>query len=564
MSCQKLLSDAMLKAMRNYILLFLSVLCIGCHKHSEHWETLLDVESYIESKPDSALNVLKGINADSLSCASEKAKHSLLTAMALDKNYVDTTDFSVLQPAIDWYEHHGNPTDRLRTFFYQGRIYRNRNDDESAMECFVKALDLGKKSDDILTRARIIVAQGNIYMSLYRWDKMIEANLCASELFLKGGVQHSYMNCLLRIINGYTLEKDFESAMHYSEICKGLLQYANDKLLSDYYSVYLTLLIEMDEPHDVLKQFINEYLEVVSGDLVVWQTVSWAYSHMEDYATAEKLMARSNDLSSVDDRMRHYAVLSLIHRDAKNYKDALDAYESYMALKDSVERSIFKQDTKFVEDRYQLELAAVNERAKRNFATVVVISVVLLSGCLILWNRSRLRILNLAKQISDSEAERYRLLYCQIEGERDNLASLLEEKNNGNSAAFKVVASRLEILNKFLHAHITKNYEVDQKAADELDALVSNREDFMNSNRLAFSGSHPEFIAYLKDCNLSEYEINYCCLYAIGLRGKDVGAYINMRSHYNVSSAIREKLGIGEHDTNLGIYIRKLLVNLPS
>ncbi len=106
--------------MRNYILLFLSVLCIGCHKHSEHWETLLDVESYIESRPDSALSVLKGINADSLSCASEKAKHSLLTAMALDKNYVDTTDFSVLQPAIDWYEHHGNPTDRLRTFFLSG------------------------------------------------------------------------------------------------------------------------------------------------------------------------------------------------------------------------------------------------------------------------------------------------------------------------------------------------------------------------------------------------------------------------------------------------------------
>lgn len=263
-------------------------------------------------------------------------------------------------------------------------------------------------------------------------------------------------------------------------------------------------------------------------------------------------------------RLQYYATKSLIYRDTDMYKEALDAYMNYVSLSDSLDMAIFKQDTKFVEDRYKLELAAVNERAKRNFSTVVVISVVLLSGCLILWNRSRLRILNLAKQISDSEAERYRLLYCQIEGERDNLASLLEEKNNGNSAALKVVASRLEILNKFLHAHITKNCEVDRKAAGELDTLVSNREDFMDSNRLAFSGSHPEFIAYLKDCNLSEYEINYCCLYAIGLRGKDVGAYMNMRSHYNVSSAIREKLGIGEHDTNLGIYLRKLLVNLPS
>ena len=34
-----------------------------------------------------------------------------------------------------------------------------------------------------------------------------------------------------------------------------------------------------------------------------------------------------------------------------------------------------------------------------------------------------------------------------------------------------------------------------------------------------------------------------------------------MRSHYNVSSDIREKLGISEHDTKLGIYLRKLLAH---
>ena len=47
----------------------------------------------------------------------------------------------------------------------------------------------------------------------------------------------------------------------------------------------------------------------------------------------------------------------------------------------------------------------------------------------------------------------------------------------------------------------------------------------------------------------------------MGLKGREVGTYIKMRSHYNVSSDIREKLGINEHDTNLGIYLRKLLGN---
>jgi hypothetical protein len=48
-------------------------------------------------------------------------------------------------------------------------------------------------------------------------------------------------------------------------------------------------------------------------------------------------------------------------------------------------------------------------------------------------------------------------------------------------------------------------------------------------------------------------------LYAIGLKGKDIGAYINMKSHYNMSSVIREKLGIDKHETNLGLYIKRLL-----
>jgi hypothetical protein len=40
---------------------------------------------------------------------------------------------------------------------------------------------------------------------------------------------------------------------------------------------------------------------------------------------------------------------------------------------------------------------------------------------------------------------------------------------------------------------------------------------------------------------------------------QDVGVYMKMSSHYNNSSCIREKLGLVEFDTNLGIYIKKLL-----
>ena len=84
----------------------------------------------------------------------------------------------------------------------------------------------------------------------------------------------------------------------------------------------------------------------------------------------------------------------------------------------------------------------------------------------------------------------------------------------------------------------------------------------MNSTRLAFTASHPGFIEFLETHDLTADEINYLCLYAIGLRGKEVGEYIQLKRHYNVSSAIRKKLGMTEHDTNIGLFVRRKMSEL--
>lgn len=67
---------------------------------------------------------------------------------------------------------------------------------------------------------------------------------------------------------------------------------------------------------------------------------------------------------------------------------------------------------------------------------------------------------------------------------------------------------------------------------------------------------------YLDEHGLTESELNYVCLYAIGLRGKDIGEYIQIKRHYHISSDIRKKLGLKEDDTNLGLHIRNLMRKL--
>ena len=143
------------------------ILClISCKNHSQEWEKLQDVETYIEAKADSALVTLQNIQPENLSNKEEKAKHALLLSMAMDKNYIDRTDFEVLQPAIDYYQDHGTADDKLRTFYYEGRIYTNQGNNTSAIIRFNQALTQGATSGDIRTKARAHFAQANIYYNL--------------------------------------------------------------------------------------------------------------------------------------------------------------------------------------------------------------------------------------------------------------------------------------------------------------------------------------------------------------------------------------------------------------
>jgi c-di-AMP phosphodiesterase-like protein len=143
----------------------------SCQRHSDNWEKICDIEKYIESRPDSALTVLEAIGVETLSSDEERAKYSLYMSMALDKNYIDKTDFEVLQPAIDYYEKHGSATDKLRTFYYQGRIFYNKGETEETMECLVISIHLGKDSEDILVKARNYYLQITLYIQYYIWQR---------------------------------------------------------------------------------------------------------------------------------------------------------------------------------------------------------------------------------------------------------------------------------------------------------------------------------------------------------------------------------------------------------
>lgn len=547
-----------------YIYIIGIILCLAsCKRHSQEWEKLQDVETYIEEQPDSALAVLQDIRPENLATPKEQAKHALLLSMAMDKNYIDRTDFEVLQPAIDYYKNNGTATDKLRTFYYEGRIFTNQGDNASATICFNKALNEGQKSEDILTKARTHFMQANIYNALYKWDNYIEENKEAATLFQKAGLLNSYANCLIRIINGYTIKKDKGNAAKYIESCRSILDSVSIKKQNDFYIAQLNYVINYGTKKEITS-VLNEYHSKIQSKEWDWLSMAQTYLVLDDNQQAYSCIQNYQPISNTKQKTRYYAILTELYSNLNLPEKALDAYRNYTNITNKADLATYEQITKFIEELHKFEMQTIKEREKTEFVIFLFIIIVFLLLSICAGIRIQLITRTRQKKHLEVEKEKYRLQCLQIEEEHNNLSNLLAQQHELNETTQQILAERVSLLNKFFVTHIKSYGEPDDTINEEIRKLIKDKESFMNSNRISFGGSHPKFIHYLEEKGLTEWEINYCCLYALGLNGKEIGTYIRMRSHYNQSSIIREKLGIGEHDTNLSIYIRKLLKEFSS
>lgn len=132
-------------------------------------------------------------------------------------------------------------------------------------------------------------------------------------------------------------------------------------------------------------------------------------------------------------------------------------------------------------------------------------------------------------------------------------------KQKPDDEAMALIRQRLSVLDKVLASHISSDDKAYRISEEEIENLISDRESFLISTKVVFKENHPKFITILEQKGLTDWEIGYCCLYTLGLKGKEVGEFIQKKRHYIISSDIRKKLGLGEHDTNIGIWLRALL-----
>jgi tetratricopeptide (TPR) repeat protein len=514
------------------IILSLSCCFISC-SHSHEQETLQQAEAIMEQHPDSAMILLSTLDKDQLSGDRQKAKYALLMSIALDKNYIDTTSFDVLQPAIDYYLAHGTPNEQLRTYYIQGRFYQNKKDTINALSSFARAIDIAPKSDDSLFIANTLIAQASIYSDLYDFDDYTDNYLKAANIYKNLSNKNNEFDCLIMAINGslYLKNKALgDSLLNLCDKWKGLSH--NQRKSLDDYRTYYNLIYDFD---NTINSIAESDKTTSNLDIKLTSTL---------IELAEQLImlheVNNKDYSLIESRIiKAYAI-----KNVGDCKDELFMVRGSRHTLDSIKT-------------LNLELKAQHSEKLNNiiiWSSICVVLILLIVIVALVFHNAKKKS-NKKELIFESEIPQD----TSIEENNKNMNELPEKLS---ADVKKAILVRVEMLNNLLASHITSDIRYEKPYDSWVKELTENPEEFMNSNRLAFQFSHPRFIQYFEDHGLTTDEINYVCLYAIGLRGKEIGIYTKKPGHVNMSSAIRKKLGIDKHETNLGIYVRKLMKDL--
>lgn len=317
----------------------------ACDRNTPILEQMDMAENLMKTKPDSALTLLKNIPITNIKGKKVSARYALLKSMALDKNYIDTTTFDVLQPAIDYYLKKGSPDEKLRTYYYQGRIYQNQGDDDSAMQSFLNGRDLKQVVTDSLLLAHTLVAQGTLYLKQYKINEFVQNNIEAARLYGAIGKGIFEIKSYTNALDGYVMLNNQSPADSLLSICIPLVQKNPDGEVYLFTSL-LTYTIKFSSPDD-LKSFLDKYQDF---ELSKDETMNFArgYSKIGEQDKALNILAEISPAAFTMDSLKYASVKFNILDEQGKYKEALHSYKEFSAMLERYQSELIFQRTPMI------------------------------------------------------------------------------------------------------------------------------------------------------------------------------------------------------------------------
>lgn len=163
------------------LLISLSLLAVFCactpreQRSMSPRETLSRAEELMQTQPDSALMLLEDLSKGALRGRENRAHFALLYSQALDKNYIDRSNDSIIRMAVDYYSTRKKEPEKLfLSYYYLGRVQQNAGNLTRAMLSYGQAEELIADIQDDYAIGLLYAQMGNLYHAVYDLPKSLD------------------------------------------------------------------------------------------------------------------------------------------------------------------------------------------------------------------------------------------------------------------------------------------------------------------------------------------------------------------------------------------------------
>lgn len=547
-----------------------AILCIGCIKHKDYPEAILQAQSCMDEHPDIALRLLSTYE-DSIDMHSEEIRmyYYLLTIQAQDKLYIKPNSDSLINSIVHFYENCDNIDRQIMAYYYQGSVYRDLNDAPRALKSFQQVLQLGDKYSPSDILARTFNQMGTLFAYQGLYDESLIANKKAAEQFLLQGKKHRISYALRDIARMYGVKNQTDSACLYYQRAYQTAVSANDsnrmyRILGEMGCFLIDSPTTREKGKRILYDLINKgkmYDNVNSklGSLYryegKWDSAYYFLDKIKFSVDIKRRYSAYNDLFLIESQKGNYALAIQYAIEANALRDSIDHIKQTEAI--SKINSLYQYQ---LIEKENLQLKDINSSKQLLIHTLVAILVIIVTIAIAFYfymkqqqekatlqaekiknlkdrqyAQSQEAIINnwakidMLKKHIPSDKKNCNLEYQLIEARKETLEITNKqiEAANTEQGLRNMVLQKSKIYIRFHKAGCDSAIKISERDWSELIKAIDSAYPNFSDNLFAF---YPK---------LSLIELRICCLIKISIPTSDIANLIGRTRSAVTQSRIR-------------------------
>lgn len=406
--------------------------------------SLLEADSLMEKRPDSALFILRKMGFPEKLLAEEYATWCLLLTQAMDKNYESHDSDSIINIAVNYFNDQKDLSKKAKALYYHGRVNQDLGQPEKALFDYLSALDVAQKTNEYKLCGLICDNLGQIYRKQFMYDHSIPRFQQACQYYVQAGDTLGQIYALRNIGRTYTeIEPySFDSAyVSYKQACM-LAEQMNHTLVQS------SILNDLGNEYkrqgnyvlakDMIMQAIRLSPQKSALLLPKYSNLGDVYMKIGVYDSARYYFNASLQSPDLFTQGNAYSRLAELEGLLGNYKQACLYKDQYFLCVDSLNSQLHGAELNAVERKYNEEsaISEIREKAlmQKNFYLSVVCAFIILFFSVFFWYKKRQRKKDLEILQKEQEIRRFKELASQHMKQIDSSVATINSLKEQNAA----------------------------------------------------------------------------------------------------------------------------------